>query len=106
MGPHDRIDMKKIILAAAIVLALVSCTPKKQLYNLKPDGTQTDFIVDMHACAQQAELDKGGGFLYGPANYVAAMMLIRASTKRDKIKNYQECMEALGYACTKNCYKP
>lgn len=98
--------MKKLMLISIIVLALASCAPKKQLYNLKPGGTQTDFIVDMYSCAKQAGLDEqGGGLIWGPANYVAFMALIRASAEKDKRKLYQKCLESLGYTCTENCYK-
>ncbi len=98
-------SVKKLILILFVVLTAVSCAPKRQLYNLKPDGSQTDFIVDMHVCNLQAGLDEGGGFIFGPANFVATMAIIRASAERDKRKLFQKCMESLGYTCTDNCYK-
>ena len=98
--------MKKLILTSIlliVVLATVSCAPKKQLYNIKPGGTSTDLIVDMHNCSIQAGLDEDGGFIWGPANYVAVMTVIKASQNKNKRKLYQECMEALGHVCVKNC---
>ena len=94
--------MKKSCLLLLCLVFLVGCMPK-QNYIIPTPKVRGDFLVDREFCEESSGY-RGGGWIFGPVIIILPIVLIWWAVKRSEQKDFQKCMESMGYQCQDGCY--